>query len=98
MPEYTENHFQNEEHEPPTDEELIAIIRKSKLSKGVRQEMEAAYSTDPWIKRQLQRIYSEIDRVYNLAEKDETTLNMLWEALKDDWKRRKKLPKEERKE
>ena len=58
--------------------------------------MEAAFSTDPWVKRQLKRIYFEINRVYGSVEKDETTLNMLWEALKDDWKRRKKLPKEER--
>ncbi len=97
MLENPERFLQNEQCDPPTDKELIAILGNSRLPKGLKLELEADFGVDPWIKRQLQRIYFEIDRVYNLDKKDKTVLSLLWEALKDDWKGRKKFPKEERK-
>ena len=91
MTEYPENPYDayNPEHksQPPTDEELLKILANSRLPNNLKKQLAERYSQDPWIKRQLERIYFKID------QEGWKVVPLLWEALQDDWKnRRKNLP------
>jgi hypothetical protein len=52
-------------------------------------QLVAEYNTDDWIKRQLTRIYYEINRVFDTPDKKTYTIKLLWEVLKQDWMNRK---------
>ena len=81
----------------PTDGELLTMLERSNISGYYKKQLKQNFERDPWIKRQLEKIHWEIDRVYNTAEKNPLTINLLWGALNTDWAKRNKLPLGERK-
>jgi len=87
----------NFEKLPPTDEQLLALLKHSNTNRVYKGELNSLFSQDPWIKRQLTRIYLEIDRAFDTPEQKTHAIDLLWDALSDDWKRRRKLPLDQRK-
>ncbi|MEK7618268.1 MAG: hypothetical protein AAB410_03920 [Patescibacteria group bacterium] len=90
--------------EPPPDEELLAILRKSKLRYHLRQELETYFFQDRWIRRQLEMIYWEVDRNSNkwdTLSPDRNEIKLGYELIRglfvnlgSDWKKRIKAVKE----
>ena len=78
----------------PTNRDLLTMLKNCKLNRAIKFQLEENFDKDPWVKRQLVRIFLEVDRALNLevGKKDMTQVDTLWSALNTDWKTRRKLP------
>ena len=85
---------ERQELPPPTEQELVAMIENCGLPEKYRLELAEQRKFDPWIDRQLLKLYHKVSEVYDREDKDDLQVKLLWEALWDDWeKRRQNTPK-----